>query len=284
MQILVTGASGQLGRAVVAEALRRGSRALGLGHAECPVDDAARVAEAIAAARPDYVVHCAAWTDVDGCEADPERADRINGQGTANVVAACRQLGCALAYVSTDYVFDGLGTRPYRVDDPVGPRSAYGRSKRRGEEAVLAAVPGARFWIVRTSWVFGPGGKHFPGAIAARARAGGPLRVVDDQRGCPTYTPDLAAALLDLPHCDAAPGIWHACNEGAVTWHGFAEAIVSKLGLTLPVARISTAELGRPAPRPAYSVLDCSTLTRLRGRPLPAWDDALSRYLKEGGL
>ena len=280
MDVLVTGAGGQLGRAVLEAAELRGLTVGGFDHDSLPIEDMDRVRRAIADARPAVVMHCAAWTDVDGCERDPERADLINGHGTAYVAEACRAIDCALAYVSTDYVFDGAADRPYRTEDPAGPRSAYGRSKLLGEAAVLRAPLAPRFWCVRTSWVFGPGGRNFPAAITARALQGGPLRVVDDQIGSPSYTPDLGEALLDLWSLDAPAGIWHAANDGAVSWHGLACAIVAGLGLDLDVARMSSTELDRPAPRPAWSVLDCSALAALRGRPLPSWQDALARYLK----
>ncbi|MFO1052101.1 MAG: dTDP-4-dehydrorhamnose reductase [Planctomycetota bacterium] len=280
MDVLVTGANGQLGRAVVDAARARGMTVFAASHAEMPLEDMDRVRMVIAQQRPALVVNCGAWTDVDGCEKDPERADRINGHGVAYVAEACRSIDAALVHVSTDYVFDGHASRPYRPNDPVGPRSAYGRSKLLGEQAILREPRTDHFYCVRTSWVFGEGGRNFPSAIAARARAGGPLRVVDDQIGCPTYTRDLAEVLLELPRVDARPGIWHACNDGAVSWFDFARAIVSALGLEVPVHAISTAELARPAPRPAWSVLDCSALTNLRGRPLPSWQDALDRYLQ----
>ncbi|MGA1526146.1 MAG: dTDP-4-dehydrorhamnose reductase, partial [Planctomycetota bacterium] len=227
--VLVTGAGGQLGRAVVAAAEARGWRAASCDRSVLPVEDADLVRERIAQVRPDVVVHCAAWTDVDGCESDPDRADRINGHGTAHVAEACRSVDARLVAVSTDYVFDGFGLldatgapRAYCTDDPAGPRSAYGRSKLLGEEAVLRTPLAAGFYVVRTSWVFGPGGRNFPAAILGRARSGQPLRVVDDQRGCPTFTLDLAEALLDLGVSDAVSGIYHAANEGVVSWHGFA--------------------------------------------------------------
>jgi dTDP-4-dehydrorhamnose reductase len=281
MRILVTGANGQLGRAVVAEAGRRGADAIACGHAELPVEDADRVRQVVALARPDLVVHCAAWTDVDGCERDPERADRINGHGTAYVAEACRAVDAALCHVSTDYVFDGAGERPYRPADPTGPRSAYGRSKLLGERAVLRDAADRRFYVVRTSWVFGPGGRNFPAAILARARSGQPLRVVDDQRGSPTMTLDLAAALLDLAASGATAGIYHACNEGVVSWHGFAVEILRQAGIDVEVGTMQSAALDRPAARPAWSALDCQELTAIRGRPLPPWQDALARYLAE---
>lgn len=279
--VLVTGANGQLGRAVLDECARRGLKAVGAGHRELAVEDRAAVRSFAAAHRPRHVVHCAAWTDVDGCEGDPGRADRVNGDGTAHVAGACAGLGSSLLYVSTDFVFDGRAQAPYPVDAPTAPLSAYGRSKLRGEQAVLAHDR-ADFRVVRTSWVFGPGGRNFPRAILDRARSGQPLRVVVDQVGRPTMTRDLAAALLDLCREDAPGGIYHAANEGQCSWHRFAQDILAAAGLGhVGVATTTAAELARPAVRPAYSVLDTSRLTAVRGRALPHYLDALQRYLQE---
>jgi dTDP-4-dehydrorhamnose reductase len=277
--LLVTGAGGQLGRAVLAEASRRGLRAHGSRHGDMPVEDPRAVHAEIGYRRPAAVVHAGAWTDVDGCERDPERAEAVNGRGTANVASACAEFGIRLAYVSTDFVFDGEARTPYAVDAPCAPLSAYGRSKRSGEIAVLAH--GRRdFHVVRTSWVFGPGGKNFPSAILARARAGEPLKVVDDQSGSPTFTLDLAAALLDLLATDTDGGIWHAANDGVCTWHRFATEILAAAGLGhVEVGRTTSAELGRPARRPAWSALDCARLTALRGHALPPYSDAIRRHL-----
>jgi len=282
MDVLVTGAGGQLGRAVVDEAVRRGWRAVRASHAELPVEDRDAVAAGIASERPQLVVHCAAFTDVDGCERDPARAEAVNALGAAHVAQACRAAGAWLVHVSTDYVFPGDVRRSYRVTDPVGPRSVYGRTKLAGEQAVLE-VHGARAWVVRTSWVFGPGGRNFPRAILERARQRLPLSVVDDQIGSPTLSRDLAAALLDLPALEAPPGIWHAANDGVASWHAFAEEVLRVAGIEAPIAKASSAEVlrDRPAPRPAWSVLDCSRLTELRGRPLPPFWDALRRWFDE---
>jgi dTDP-4-dehydrorhamnose reductase len=195
---------------------------------------------------------------------------------------ACRDHGAALAHVSTDYVFSGEASQPYREDDPTGPRSAYGRSKLLGERALRdAGLP--RWWVLRTSWLFGPGGRNFPRAILTRARQGGPLRVVDDQSGSPSFTRDVAPALLDLFALGAPSGVWHAANEGQCTWHEFAFEIVRRAGLDVAVESMGSSELDRPAPRPAWSVLDCEKLAGLRGRRLPHWTDALDRYLAEDG-
>lgn len=278
MTYLVTGAGGQLGRAVLAEAQRRGLSAIGRSHTELPVEDADVVHRQLAEIRPKAVLHCAAWTDVDGCEGDPERAELINGRGAARVAEACREIRARLVYVSTDFVFDGQGTRPYREDDPVAPLSVYGQSKLAGERAVLE-YPG--FAVARTSWLFGPGGRNFPKAILARAKSGEPLRVVNDQTGSPTLTLDLAAALLDLAQSDAPGGVYHAANDGSCTWHEFAQQILARAGLgDVTVDTMSSAELGRPAARPAYSVLDCSKLAAVRGgKGLPHYLDGLDRYL-----
>jgi dTDP-4-dehydrorhamnose reductase len=278
VRCLVTGAGGQLGRAVVARARSRGHVVVACDHAVLAVECEDLVARTVEEARPDVVFHCGAWTDVDGCERDPDRADRVNGEGTAHVATACDRAGARLVYVSTDFVFDGGARRPYRVDDPPAPLSAYGRSKLAGESAALA-VGG---FVVRTSWVFGPGGKNFPRAILTRARSGEPLAVVDDQVGCPTMTHDLAEALLDLAAAGASPGIYHAANEGPCSWCEFAVEILAAAGLgSIPIRPMKSSELDRPARRPAYSVLDCERLSRVRGRSLPHHRDALIRYLAE---
>lgn len=277
--ILVTGGTGQLGRAVVAAASARGMVAAGVSSRDMPLDDRTAVFAAVRRAAPRAVVHCAAATNVDGCEQDPLGAYRVNALGTAWVAEAAAKAGCELVYVSTDFVFDGAATAPYAIDAPTRPLSAYGASKRLGEEAVLAhGCDGFR--VVRTSWVFGPGGRNFPRAILDRARAGQSLSVVTDQVGRPTFTLDLAEALLDLVALRAPAGVYHAANEGAVSWHGFAKAVLAAAGLGhVTVGEQSAADLKRPAPRPAWSVLGTERLDALRGRPMPHHADAIARWL-----
>lgn len=281
MQYAVTGARGQLGRAVLEVAAQGGLGAVGASHTELPVEDASAVEAWLATHRPRTVVHCAAWTDVDGCETDPVRAHRINGEGTANVARACAEIGAGLVYVSTDFVFDGASREPYGVDDEPAPCSEYGRSKLAGERELLS-LQRDNFFVVRTSWVYGPGGRNFPRAILDRARSGQPLSVVEDQVGSPTMTRDLAVALLDLVDSGAAGGIYHASNDGTCSWHRFALDVLEQAGMgATPVATMTSAELNRPAQRPAYSVLDCSRLIDVRGSRMPHYLDALKRYLAE---
>ncbi|MCA8957908.1 MAG: dTDP-4-dehydrorhamnose reductase [Planctomycetes bacterium] len=280
MRFLVTGALGQLGRVACEAVAARGWQAIATDVPEVPVDDFDALAAVFGREQPTHVLHCGAITNVDGCEADPDTANRVNGTGTAHVARLAEQHGAALVYVSTDFVFDGKGTRPYRPEDPPGPISAYGVSKLLGERAVLERGCAA-FYVTRTAWVFGPGGKNFPRAILDRARSGQPLRVVDDQIGCPSMTRDLAEAMLDLITSGAPGGIYHMANEGSCSWHRFACQILQAAAIDVPVGTMSSAELGRPAPRPAYSVLDCSKLTAVRGKPLPHYEDALRRYLQE---
>ncbi len=278
--LLVTGSGGQLGRAVLRAAQARGLAATGWDRARLPVEDWQAVSGALAEVRPRFVIHAGAWTDVDGCEREPWRAVLANGAGTANVASACSREGVGLVYVSTDFVFDGAADSPYREDDPTGPLSAYGRSKLLGEQAV-ASLAQDGFYTVRTSWVFGPGGKNFPAAILARARQGMPLKVVVDQLGRPTYADDLAEALLDLAESGAPGGVYHASNEGQCSWRQFAIDVLAAAGMgDVPVDSQTGAELGRPAVRPAYSVLDCGKLARVRGRALPDYQDAVARYLE----
>jgi dTDP-4-dehydrorhamnose reductase len=277
--LLVTGAKGQLGRALLRGAEARGLSVVGVDLEEMPLDDRAAIHAGVAAARPRFVLHCGAITNVDGCEAEPLTAFRINGLATSWVAEAAAAAGAGLAYVSTDFVFDGEAQgAPYAVDAPVRPLSVYGASKRLGEEAVLAHAR-RDFYVVRTSWVFGPGGKNFPRAILNRARAGQPLKVVTDQVGRPTMTHDLADALLDLAKLRPEGGVYHAANEGQCSWHQFAADVLRAAGVEAEVGEQTAADLGLPAPRPAWSVLDTDKLAAVRGERLPHYTDALARHL-----
>lgn len=280
VDLLVTGAGGQLGRALLQRAAARGLRAVGVGTATMPLHDRASIVRAVREHAPRAIVHGGAVTNVDGCEQEPLHAYRINGLGTAWLAEAAAAAGACLAYVSTDFVFDGTAHGvPYLPDHAVKPLSVYGASKRLGEEAVLGHGR-ADFYVVRTSWVFGPGGKNFPKAILDRARSGQPLKVVTDQIGRPTLTLDLADALLDLLRLRPAGGIYHAANEGHGSWRDFACGVLAAAGLGhVEVGAQLAADLKRPAPRPAWSVLDTQKLTAVRGAPLPTWQDAVARYL-----
>jgi dTDP-4-dehydrorhamnose reductase len=279
LDILVTGAGGQLGRALLAAGRTRGHRISGVGTAGMPLHDRGAIIAAVRQHRPAVVIHAGAMTNVDGCEQDPLAAYRINALGTAWLADAAAAASSAFVYLSTDFVFDGAAKTPYGPDHPVRPLSAYGASKRLGEEAVLSHGR-ADFWIVRTSWVFGPGGKNFPKAILDRAKSGQPLKVVTDQVGRPTYTVDLAEALLDLAERRPPGGIYHAANEGQCSWHRFALDVLAASGLGhIPIGEQSAAELARPAPRPRWSVLDTAKLTAVRQRPLPDYRDAIARWL-----
>jgi dTDP-4-dehydrorhamnose reductase len=224
------------------------------------------------------VIHAAAWTAVDAAEGDEPAAMRANAEASQVLAEACRASGARLVAVGTDFVFDGAARRPYGVDDEPRPLSAYGRTKLAGERAVLATHPEGSA-IVRTQWLYGPRGNHFPRTIASAARERKSLRVVDDQVGSPTTTLELAPALWDVLASDAT-GVFHAACEGSCSWHGFTAAILEELGLAdVALSPCSTAEFPRPARRPAYSVLDSSRLARLRGRKLASWREALSAYL-----
>lgn len=280
MKFLVTGALGQLGRVTVENLRQRGIEVLATDVPEVPVDDREKLAAAFTDFAPTHVLHCGAVTNVDGCETDPDLAHRVNGAGTAHVAELCAAHDAALVYVSTDFVFSGVSDRPYRPDDEPAPVSVYGASKLAGEQAVLAAKR-PNFYVARTAWVFGPGGNNFPKAIMNRARSGQPLRVVDDQVGCPSMTLDLAEAMIDLALSGAEGGVYHMANEGSCSWHQFACEIVAAAGIDVEVGTMSSDELDRPAKRPAYSILDCSRLAAVRGKSLPSYQDALQRYLQE---
>lgn len=259
-----------------------GHEVIGLDLPGCDITDRQSVRRFTGDARPDAVIHCAAYTDVDGCERNPDRAMLVNGEGTRHVAEAARIAGARLVAISTDYVFDGAKRAPYLEDDPPNPRSAYGRSKLAAERAALEQPNSL---VVRTAWLYGRHGRHFVGAILERARRGEPLRVVADQVGSPTWSRHLARALAALA-AGHATGIVHATGSGQCSWHEFASAIVEEaaargLAEAVPVAPITSAQFDRPAPRPAYSVLSNARLKELGVVPLPHWRDALREFLTE---
>jgi dTDP-4-dehydrorhamnose reductase len=278
--LLITGAAGQLGRTLMTQAKALGLNAVGVDVAEMPLDSREAIEAMVQKVRPSFVMHCGAITNVDGCEAEPLVAYRINGMATAWVAEAAARVDAGMVYVSTDFVFDGtLEGRPYPVDSAIKPLSVYGASKRIGEEAVLAHGR-EDFYVIRTSWVFGPGGKNFPRAILNRARAGGALKVVTDQVGRPTMTHDLAEAMLDVFKLKPAGGIYHAANEGQCSWHQFAVDTLAAAGMKdIDVGVQTAADLNLPAARPAWSVLDTDKLATVRGKHLPHYLDALARHV-----
>ena len=279
MRVLVTGCEGMLGRRLVEEAARRGHAVTGLDRPGFELARPAEAARQLREARPELVIHGAAITDVDGCESQAEFAMAINGEASGVLARGAAEIGARCVYVSTDYVFDGAKDAPYLEDDPTGPATAYGRSKLRGEERVLAAGGS----VLRLSWSFGPDGKNFVATIAGLLGEGRTLKVVDDQQGSPTFTRDSAAAILDLGEA-GGEGVYHCCNAGATTWYGFARAVAVGMGLAPErVTPCGSADYPRPAPRPANSRLGGTRLESLRGRPLPPWQDALNRYLEEMG-
>ena len=278
MRIVVTGAKGMLGRAVVSE-FERGEAftVIAAGRAEADITDAQAVRQFLQRQRPDWVVHCAAYTNVDACETEEDFAFAVNRDGPAAVAQACYDLGARLLHVSSDYLFDGRKGSPYREDDPPNPQGVYARSKHEAEAAVQARLNEA--CIVRTAWLYGSGGYNFPERILERARDEGALRVVDDQVGSPTYVCDLAHGMRQLIERDAR-GIYHVVNHGHCSWFTFAAAILEIAHLEhIPITPITTAEVQRPAPRPAFSALDDSKFAKFIGQPLRPWRDAAREFV-----
>ena len=272
MRLLVTGAAGMLGADVVAVAGLRGHECFGLSRAELDVTDEHAVEAAIARLAPEAVVNCAAWTDVEGAEGLEPQALAVNGTGAGNLARAAAAVGAHLVQVSTDYVFDCTASRPYVESDPTNALSAYGRTKLAGEHAVSAASGGHA--VVRTAWLFGPGGKNFATTmVRLAAGAGGELAVVTDEVGCPTYTGHLAPRLVQFAERRAA-GVFHLAGAGHCSRNTFAKAIFDAAGLQLRVTETTQARLAMLAPRPPWSVLGSE-----RGiEPLPSWRDGLAAY------
>ena len=275
MRVLITGANGILGRAL-SERLG-GAHTLYLwGRGEADLTDEAQVRAAGKSIAFEAVVHAAAMTNVDGCESEPDRAMAVNRDGTRHVANLARERGAIFVYVSTDYVFDGTKGTPYMEEDPTHPINTYGRTKLAGEEAAQAS--GAPCLVVRTSWLFGAGGKNFVDTIATKIGQGENLEVVDDQRGSPTYARDLADAIEILLRRGAL-GTVHATNSGQTTWHGLAVEIGRYLGSPATIAPTTSEKFRRPAPRPKYSVLSGARFRALAGESLRPWEEAVHHYL-----
>jgi len=264
-----------LGQALMRE--WSGDAVTGLSSRDADVRDATRVQQVVRKTNPEWVVLSAAYTDVDGCENSPELAFAVNRDGALNVAAAAKEAGARVLFLSSDYVFDGKKTTAYEAGDTRNPQGVYGRSKAEAEIKLIDLMPDC--CIVRTSWLFGIGGKCFPDTILKLAASRPALDVVDDQRGSPTYAVDLARAIIQLCR-QGAGGIVHATNAGDCTWFEFAQEIVQSAALTTLVRPVSSAQMARPAPRPAYSVLSPASLQAL-GIEMPSWRDGLQRYLKQ---
>ncbi len=287
MRALVVGAAGQLGTDLLAVL---GGSARGLTRAELDVTDGAAVRAAVGdwalAVRdlpgPLTVFNAAAWTNVDGAEADEDAAYAANAAAPAHLATAATAVGARLVHVSTDYVFAGDATEPYDVDAPTAPRSAYGRTKLAGEEAVRSLAPDS--YVVRTAWVYGATGGNFVKTMARLERERPTLRVVDDQRGSPTWSRDLATGLVELARVRPPGGVYHCTNAGEATWHDLARAVFEELGADpARVEPCSTEEFPRPAPRPAYSVLSGAAWERAGLAPLRHWRDALRAAFATAG-
>lgn len=311
MKTLITGAGGLLGTAVAREAVTRGHDVVACTHTPVEIDgtespspagvvspeawspegrgavswivldvtDEAAVAETLGESAADAVVHCAGYTDVDGAEDHGELAMTVNAEGAAHVAAAAARTGSLLLYPSTDYVFDGSAENPYRPDDSPNPVNVYGESKLRGERLVRSA--GGSWLVVRTSWLYGSGGPDFIDTVLAVARSGGVVRVVNDQRGRPTWSRSLATALLDLLESPggAVGRTLHLADRGEATWYDLAAEAFRLTGVRANLVPVTTGEWGTGAPRPRYSVLDLEDAERLLGRGMPRWRESLRSYL-----
>lgn len=284
MKVLVTGVKGQLGHDVVTELERRGHEAVGVDIEEMDITDKASVDKVVTSVIPDAVVHCAAWTAVDAAEDAAEKVEAVNATGTRYIAEACKKIDCKMVYISTDYVFNGEGTEPWKPDcKDYAPLNVYGKSKLDGEIAVSSVLN--KYFIIRIAWVFGLNGKNFVKTMIRAGRTHDEVRVVCDQIGTPTYTPDVAKLIVDMLGTDRY-GYYHATNEGGfVSWYDFTKEIYRQAGLKTKVIPVTTAEYGlSKAKRPYNSRLDKSKLTENGFDLLPPWQDALARFLKEAEI
>lgn len=277
MKILVTGVKGQLGYDVVKEATSRQIEAIGVDIDEMDITDASQVNQVLKADHYDAVVHCAAWTAVDQAEDMEEVCRKVNKEGTENIANVCKELDIPMMYFSTDYVFDGEGTRPWEEYDERHPLNVYGQTKYEGE---LAVEKLEKHFIVRIAWVFGKNGNNFIKTMLKLGKERGAVSVVDDQIGSPTYTLDLARLVVDMIQSDAY-GTYHVTNEGLCSWYEFACEIFKQAGMDVTVTPVDSSAFPAKAKRPKNSRMNRSELDRHGFKRLPSWQDALSRYLKE---
>ncbi len=278
MKLLVTGVKGQLGHDVVKECEKRGITAIGVDIEEMDITDAAACEKVIKEAKVDAVIHCAAYTAVDAAEDNTELCRKINAEGTENIVKVCRELNIKMMYFSTDYVFNGKGDRPWKTDDERSPLNVYGQTKYEGELAVENSLE--KYFILRIAWVFGVNGKNFIKTMLRLGKEKGAVSVVNDQIGSPTYTADLAVLAVDMIQTDKY-GTYHATNEGLCSWYEFACQIFNEANMDVKVTPVSSDAFPAKAKRPSNSRMDKSKLTENGFSPLPGWQDALKRYLKE---
>lgn len=278
MKVLVTGAKGQLGTDLMNELAKRGIEGIGVDVQEMDITDAEACRRVIKNSGADAVIHCAAYTAVDAAEDNVDLCRRINGEGTRNVAQACKEADVKLMYISTDYVFDGQGTRPWEPDDERHPLNVYGQTKYEGELAVEELSD--KYFIVRIAWVFGVAGKNFIKTMLRLGKERGAVSVVDDQVGSPTYTYDLARLLVDMIQTDKY-GRYHATNEGLCSWYEFAKEIFRQAGMDVPVTPVSSDAFPAKATRPSNSRLNKDKLSENGFERLPPWQDALGRFLKE---
>lgn len=276
MRVLVTGVKGQLGYDVVNELKKRNIEAVGVDIDEMDITDAKSVDDVITGANVDAVIHCAAYTAVDAAEDNIEVCRKVNADGTQNIANVCKKLDIKMVYISTDYVFDGEGTRPWEPDDKQNPLNIYGQTKYEGELAVCNTLE--KFFIVRIAWVFGINGKNFIKTMLNLGRTRDSLTVVNDQFGSPTYTYDLARLLVDMILTDKY-GFYHATNEGICTWYEFACEIFKTAGMNVKVSPVSAAEYPAKAKRPSNSRMNKDKLDANGFERLPSWQDALKRYI-----
>ncbi|MCL6479191.1 MAG: dTDP-4-dehydrorhamnose reductase [Peptococcaceae bacterium] len=277
MRILIAGAAGMLGRQMVKEYTGRGAEVFPLTRKDLDITSYNAIKKAFADISPQLVVNCAAYTNVDGAETEKEEAFAVNGLAPRLLALACRQYNAVLVHISTDYIFNGQSHRPYLVSDIPNPINAYGASKLMGEQGVKES--GCSYYIVRTSWLFGPGGKNFVDTILKLAGERDTLKVVNDQQGSPTYTPDLARGVADLAGTGIY-GTYHYTNSGVTTWYGFARKIIQTAGLKTKVEPCTTADFPRPARRPANSALDPFPIIQVLGYTPPSWEEAAEHYIK----
>ena len=279
--VVVLGAGGMLACELIPRMQEQtrsaGGKVLVWTKGELDITDRKLVLEQIGLATPSVVINCAAYTDVDGCESNTAKAMKVNGEGPGYLAEACKAASALFVHFSTDFVFDGELRRPYRVDDEAHPLSAYGISKLEGERAIISRD--CTFLIIRTSWLYGSHGRNFVEAILGKAERDEQLKVVSDQVGRPTYAPDLSDAAMRLLEAQAG-GIIHFANSGHCSWHEFAVEIIRQSGLRVPVGTLSSSELGRPAKRPAYSVLDMSSYEKAASATPRHWKDALADFMR----